>query len=91
MAGGKGVQFKAIRNVANFKINRLPVDLLHLKKMAGVCPDCKKMTDNLRLCMLCDRRGCLGCREAWNSHLYCRHGGVSASLTVRGGFILYEA
>ena len=91
LSGNKTVQLRRVRNFKNFNIKNLPNDLIDLKRMNGQCPYCKKMTDDMRICFLCDQRGCLNCLGIWCTHLYQHHFGTSVTVSIRGAFIYYEA
>ena len=82
---------RKVKNLTNFNIKEIPRDLIDLKRMAGQCPDCRKMTDDMRICLLCERKGCLSCLNIWATHLYRCHFGTSATVALKGGHINFEA
>ena len=69
----------------------LPHDIADLKRMAGRCPYCSKLTDDLRVCLLCGFKGCIGCEKSWVGHLNNLHKGTSVSIHIQTGIILFEA
>lgn len=67
-----------------------PKDLIDLKKMSGKCKYCKKITNSLKICLLCSQVSCENCHE-WKEHMYFSHGGSTAHLNIESGCVNYEA
>jgi hypothetical protein len=58
--------------------------------LAGRCGSCKKLRDEIAMCLLCLQQYCPQCVAVWNAHL-AQHGGLSAGISKRQGVVYYTA
>ena len=82
---------RKVKNMERFNIIELPHDIADLKRNAGKCPFCLKVTDDMRICLLCGFKCCIGCGKSWLGHLNQLHKGVSVTIHIQTGIVLFEA
>jgi hypothetical protein len=70
MAGIQNYELAQAKKVEGFGIWKPPADLHDLKRLAGRCTYCRKLSDHLRICFLCQHMTCKPCQKIWKHHIH---------------------